>query len=138
MQIARLAAAGTAAVLPREGRKDWIYGADVARGILALLDLAQPRHDVYHVSTGKSWSLIDWCRALAARRPGFTYRLADRPGTANVDLHGDRDRPPMAIGRLVEETGFAAQFDLDAALADYLEWTDRHRIWRDRATVPPR
>ncbi len=136
LQIARLAAAGTAAVLPREGRKDWIYGADVARGILALLDLAQPRHDVYHVSTGQSWSLVDWCRALAARRPGFTYRIADRPGIANVDLHGDRDRPAMAIRRLVAETGFAAQFDLDAALADYLEWTDRHQIWRSRATLP--
>lgn len=133
LQIARLAAAGTAVVLPRAGRKDWIYGADVAGGILALLDLAAPRHAVYHVSTAKSWSLIDWCQALAARRPDFSYRIADRPDTANVDLHDDHDRPPLAIARLVEETGFAPRFDLDAALADYLEWTDRHRIWRDRA-----
>ena len=131
LQIARLAAAGADAVLPRAGLKDWIYGPDVARGILALLDLVRPRHDVYHVSTGQRWSLVDWCQALAARSPGFAYRLADEPEAANVELHGSADRAPMAIARLVDETGFAPMFGLDDALVDYLEWTGRHQLWRD-------
>ena len=63
--LAGLAAAGARAVLAREGERDWIYGPDAAGGIIALLDAPALGHDVYNVSTGRTWSLRAWCERLA-------------------------------------------------------------------------
>ena len=130
LQATRLAVAGEQAVLPRADTRDWLYGADAARGILALLDLARPRYDVYNLASGDRWSMVDWCEKLAAAFPGFSCRLATTPGEANIDLYGDRDRAPLTTDRLADDAGFRAEFGLDAAFSDYIEWIRAHRIWR--------
>ena len=57
-QVTRLAVQGTAAVLPAEGRKDWIYSRDIAEAIIALVDAPTLPNTVYHwdqVSNGRFW-----------------------------------------------------------------------------------
>ncbi|MBI4183186.1 MAG: NAD(P)-dependent oxidoreductase [Proteobacteria bacterium] len=122
----RVALAGHEAVLSREGRRDWIYASDIAEGLIRLLALEHPRHEVYHVSPGRSWTLADWCARLKARFPRFSYRIAADPSEATVELHGARDRSPLSCRRLAEETGFRARFGLDEAFADFMDWLARN------------
>ena len=129
LQLARLAMEGTEAVLPREGVKDWVYGTDVADALITLLDREKPRHDVYHVSAGHSWSVQAWCRALKGAIPAFTYRIAEGDKAANVDYYAARDRAILSVARLADETGFRARFTPEAAAADYVDWIGRHEFW---------
>lgn len=130
LQATRLAVAGEQAVLPRADSRDWLYGTDAARGILALLDLARPRYDVYNLASGDRWGMVDWCDRLAAAFPGFSSRLATTPDEANINLYGDRDRAPLTTDRLAADAGFRAELGLDAAFADYMGWIRAHRIWQ--------
>jgi len=126
LQAVRLAEAGRTAVLPRPGWRDWVYAPDVAAGLVALLDHPRPAHRLYHVGSGVRWSVEAWCARLAARFPGFAHRPARAPEEATVDLYGDRDRAPLAIGRLAADTGFRPRWGLDEAFEDYLAWRARH------------
>ncbi len=130
LQATRLAYQGSEAVLPREGLRDWTYGPDVADALIALLDLKRPKHDVYNVGSGTQWTIDSWCAKLRDVFPRFSHRIASDESEANVDFHGARDRAPLSITRLVEDTGFQPQFGLDEAIADYREWIGHHRIWR--------
>lgn len=122
MQTATMAEAGGIAILPRTGKRDWIYGPDVAQALVGLLKPGQLRWPVYNVGPGASWSVVDWCELLRRQFPGFRYRVADDPAEANVDFHSGRDRSPMCIARLREEIAFQAKYDLPRALEDYLSW----------------
>lgn len=115
------------AVLAGKGRKDWLYSRDVAEGLAGLLDAPAPAHALYNLGSGKQWEAVAWCDKLAARYPGFQWRLADKAEEVNVDLYGSTERAPMAIGRLREETGFAPRFGLEEAFGDYMEWMEAHR-----------
>lgn len=72
------------------------------------------------------WSLAEWCRRMALLCPGFSHRLAEGPGAANVAVPGTRDRAHLAVGRLAEETGFRARFGLDEAARHFVDWAGRH------------
>ncbi len=118
--LARLAAAGDRAVLSQEGSRDWIYGPDAAAGIIALLDAADLRHDVYNIGTGQTWSLRQWCEKLADRMPAFSYRF---DGGAQTDPALDPGRrAPLSIARVLEDTGYNPDFGLDESFEDYVEW----------------
>jgi len=108
--------------LTREGPVDWVYALDAAAALVALLDASALEHTRYNVSSGRRWSLADWCRALAARLAGPRFRLDDDPTRATLEL-GARDRAPLAIGRLTRE--YLPRFGLDEALTHYLGWLDR-------------
>ena len=131
LQVARLAVRGEAAILPREGLRDWTYATDVAAALIALMDLKRPQHDVYNVSSGTRWTIESWCRKLEDAFPRFSHRIAEDEGEANIDFHGARDRAPLSNARLVKDTGFRARFGLDEAADDYMEWMGHHRMWRD-------
>jgi len=122
LQVTRLAERGGTAILPRAGRRDWIYSRDVGAAIATLLFAPAPAARLYNVGSGVSWSVEDWCARLRAAFPRFDYRLAATPAEANVDYWGDRDRAPFAIDRLVGDLGFRARFGLNEAFADYLDW----------------
>lgn len=118
--LARMAAAGERAMLAEEGSRDWIYGPDAAAGIVALLDAAGLRHDVYNVGTGQTWTLRQWCEKLAARMPSFSFCF-DAGSDADPSLDPGR-RAPLSILRLLEDTGYNPGFGLEASFEDYLEW----------------
>jgi len=83
-QIAQIAFAGGEAVFPPLGDTDYIYGPDIARALLALLDARAPSHRLYHLGTGAPWALPQWCKLLARHCPGFRWREAPAAEACNV------------------------------------------------------
>jgi nucleoside-diphosphate-sugar epimerase len=114
-QAARLAREGREAVLPRPSRLDWNYSRDAARALVCLLSTDE---DVVNVGPATQFDLGHFCDALTKRYPKFRWRIG---AGANIDLHGERDRTPLATARL-RATGFAPRFDESAAYEDYLSW----------------
>lgn len=121
-QILAAAAAGEAAILPREGLRDWIYAPDVADAVLAVAGAATLGHGVYNVSTGRRFTLLDWGQRLARSFPGFVCRLAQPGEAATIDFHGPSDRAPLAVGRIADDLGWRAA-------TDGLESADRLAAW---------
>ena len=112
--------------LSADGLRDWVYSRDVARGVLALLDAEDPRHAVYNIGSGQSWSMGQWCGLLAARLPGLDWAVAGPGEVPNVELYDATRRSPMEISRISAELGHVPQFGLEAAFADYLDWLEAH------------
>ena len=117
-QVLQSARAGVPVRLPREGRKDWLYVRDAVAAIMALLDAPGrlPR-TLYNVAAGFEWSMAEWCAAVE-RVQGFAWSIGGAP---TIDFHGDVDRSPLGNRRLVQDTSFRPAFDMDRALADYLD-----------------
>ncbi|MDP6872837.1 MAG: NAD(P)-dependent oxidoreductase [Alphaproteobacteria bacterium] len=126
MQAALAALHGEAAVLPRRDRQDWVYSRDVAMALLALLDTPAPGHDLYHIASATPCGVIDWCAALASRYPEFRYGVAGPEKTANINLHGDRDRRPLSGLRLADDIGHSLPADPETAFLDFLDWMAQH------------
>jgi nucleoside-diphosphate-sugar epimerase len=128
LQVTRMARAGTPVVLQRRAMADWVYGPDVAGAALALLDDIGLGGRVYNIACGpdKRFALEAWGKKLEAQFPGFTCRLAEPSETGNVELYGDRERPPLSVSALARDTGFVPAFGLNEAFAHYLPWIDKH------------
>ncbi len=121
-QILEAAVAGQPAILPRPGLRDWIYAPDVADAVLAVAGAGTLGHNVYNVSTGRRFTLLDWGRRLARAFPGFVCRLAEPGEAATIDFHGPSDRAPMAVARIAHDLGWSAQ-------TEGLESADRLAAW---------
>lgn len=117
-----LALRGEEAVLSEAVDQDWIYVRDVAEAVAALAQGETPPHDLYHIGSGQAWSVADWCRELAARRPGFQWRVAEEGQSSNVEVYGATVRSPLATERLFKDLGIRARFGLLESLVDYLDW----------------
>lgn len=121
-QATRLARRSEQAILPRAGRKDWLYSRDAAAALAALLDHEALPSTVYNVGPGVEWTLVRWCEKLARDYRGFHFRID--PAAANVDFYGDADRPPLSVDRLAGDIGFYPRFEPDRAYTDYMAWLD--------------
>ena len=121
-QVTEAALAGRPVVLPRPGKRDYIYARDIAGGLLALLDRAEAPSGVVNLAPGVEWTVADWCDRLALRLPGFSYSFAGPDLAATVDHHAARDRSPLDNTRLLEEVGFRPSFGLSEAFEDYMTW----------------
>jgi nucleoside-diphosphate-sugar epimerase len=133
-QVFKRAAAGEEVVLPRrEVRRDWVYAADVAAGILALLDAPATRHDIYNVSSGAQWRGFAerWCETLQRLFPDFRYRFAGAGESANVGFLGQRDRALMSIERLTGETGYRPRWTASDVFTRYATWLEACRAYYD-------
>jgi nucleoside-diphosphate-sugar epimerase len=120
--VARIARKGGEAVFPPLGATDYIYAPDVARALIALLDAQTPAHRLYHLGTGMPWALPQWCTALAALHPGFRWRESARLEECNVLPLAPATRSAFSNRRLVDDLGFAPQFDVSAAAKDFTAW----------------
>jgi nucleoside-diphosphate-sugar epimerase len=120
--IAHIAVAGGEAVFPPLGATDYIYGADVARALIALLDAEAPSHRLYHLGTGAPWALPQWCGLLEKRFPRFRWR--ESAEGCNVVPLAPGTRTRFSNRRLVEDLGWAPRFDLAAAADDFIEWME--------------
>lgn len=126
-QATALAASGNnLCLLPRDGRRDWIYSRDVASAVLRVLAADEVGPGPVNVGLGCEWTITDWCDRLARRFSSFSHRLAACGEVAAIDLHGAADRAALAIGRLREALGFRPNYGLDAAFDDYMGWIDAH------------
>ncbi len=123
-EIARIALAGGEAVFPPLGPTDYIYGPDVARALIALLDAKAPSHRLYHLGTGAAWPLPQWCALLERRLPKFRWRESSEGCNVLPLTPGTRTR--FSNRRLVEDLGYAPRFDLAAAAEDFVSWLEAH------------
>jgi nucleoside-diphosphate-sugar epimerase len=124
-QATMAARAGTPVVLPGPGRRDWMYSRDVGSGIAALIDAPALPEPVYHVSTGRPFSVADWCGLLQRRYPGFSWRVAEAGEPATIDYFSFGERRPLAVTKFMRDTQFRPAYDAERALGDWLEWLDR-------------
>ncbi|HTJ92740.1 MAG TPA: NAD(P)-dependent oxidoreductase [Pararobbsia sp.] len=122
-QVACLARAGEAIVLPRPMAADWIYAPDAAQAIARLLlHDAELQHAVYHVGGGGVTDVEQWCLALAQHLPGLRSRIAAPGEPANVRYSLPVDRAALDTTRLATELKYRCGFDLSRAAADYMQW----------------
>ncbi|MGE7416497.1 NAD-dependent epimerase/dehydratase family protein [Methylobacterium tarhaniae] len=128
-QIWAAARAGTPALLPRPGWRDWLYAPDAAEAVARLIAAERLDHRLYNVSSPATWPALAWGERLAGNRdlvrPGFVCRLAEPGEAPTVSLHGDRDRPPLATARLRDELGWEATHGLGASADAFLAWQTR-------------
>ena len=108
--------------LNREDCRDWIYAPDIARAVRALRDANQLRHSVYNISTGQYWSALKWGKAFAKHFTGIKCDLSVGQEKPNVETHTPKERKPLSIKRLQQDTSFAPKYDLDSSVADYYSW----------------
>lgn len=119
------------------GRLDVATGdvRDVASAAVTLLDAEKPRHRLYHISSGISWSALDFAERLTRDVPSLDARLVRGDERLTIDLFGTTVRAPLSIARLREEFGWAPRFSaLEDALADYRAWQRAHPTYWAAAT----
>ncbi|WP_312233233.1 NAD-dependent epimerase/dehydratase family protein [Stutzerimonas nitrititolerans] len=126
LQVLVRARDGETAILPRAGRRDWLYVRDVAEAMATLLDQPSWAYTIYNLAAGFEWSLADWCACIAPRYPDFSWRLAESGERPNIDYFADYERASMAIQRLLGDSTFRPRFGLTEAIADYHQWIREH------------
>jgi len=123
-EIARIALAGGEAVFPPLGPTDYIYGPDVARALLLLLDAPSPAHRLYHLGNGAAWPLPQWCEVLAKRFPKFRWR--ESAEGCNVLPLAPTTRTRFSNRRVAEDLGYQPRYDLSTAADDFIAWLGAH------------
>ena len=129
LQLAQLAVRGQEAILPpQEVWRDWIYSRDAAAGLAAIVLASRLPHRLYHLSSGIDWgtTLAEWCKVLHDGYPKFSYRVAVNGETPNVSHRVAKDRSPMDVSRIAQDTGFTSRFPPRQAYADYIDWIRTH------------
>ncbi len=139
-QTARCASRGEPALLSATGNRDWVYARDVARAVVTLLDAERPRHRLYNIASGTSWTALAWAERWTRDVPTLEARLARPDEHATVDLFSSRDRAPLSIARLSEEFGWQPRFAaLEDSYRDYRSWqVDAAAYWRAASADLPR
>lgn len=120
-QVTQLARAGKPIILPRPGRRDWLYSRDAAAAVIALLRSSRRQNSIYNLASGFLWSISEWCEALKGIAPDLQWRFAGDGEAANVTYYSDYDRAPLSIDRLLADTDFEPRFDLQAAFSDFFQ-----------------
>jgi len=100
-----------------EDGTDLSYVKDCGRAI-AMLQLA-PRlnHAVYNIGCGKAASNREFAAAIRKVVPGARFALPE-----GFDPRGPGRLLELDIARIRGDTGFAPEYDVDSAVADYVDW----------------
>jgi len=101
----------------------YTYVGDVAAGLLAAYAAPALVHDIYHLGSGRNLGTGDVAAAVRAAVPGAVIEVG--PGTAPWTDH-TRMRGPLAGTRLLEDTGFAPAYGLEAGVAAFAGWMRAH------------
>lgn len=101
---------------------DWTYTADLAEAIRLLVESAGLRHQVYNLSSGRSWRLSEVTAQLESLVPGVRFSWVKPDEAADLQLADLPRRGPLNISRLREDTGYAPRFDLEQGLHDAIPW----------------
>jgi len=102
--------------------KDWTYAADTAEGVAAMLKAKSLNHDLYNLSVGRNYDLLDVLEALKKHIPELTYEFSETPNVSrSLILRG-----PLDISWARADFGFIPKFDIQKGLCDYLKWLQRY------------
>jgi UDP-glucose 4-epimerase len=105
-----------------EDGTDLCYVKDCGRAIALLMLAERLNHRVYNVSSGRLVHYGEVVDAINAAVPG-----------ANLTLPAGRnpERPPdnyLDTTRLRADTGFRPEYDVERAVADYVDWLKGHDL----------
>jgi nucleoside-diphosphate-sugar epimerase len=91
------------------------YVKDTVRGLVLLLQAPALPHAIYHVASGRRLiTLAEVAEAISAAEPGADVDFGRGRHAAAVG------RTPLDVSRAAQDAGFAAQWYLGDAIADYL------------------
>jgi len=122
MQATLLALKGETALMDRKEERDWTYSRNVARALYKLANHENINSSLYNISSGKSWSVFDWCAVLKMFYPDFNYRLCEFGEVPNIDLFGTRDRIKMSPDRFLGDIGYTLSANLSEIFEDFKMW----------------
>ena len=122
MQATLLALKGETALMDRKEERDWTYSRDVARALYKLANHENINSSLYNITSGKSWSVFDWCAVLKMFYPDFNYRLCEFGEVPNIDLFGTRDRIKMSPDRFLGDIGYTLSANLSEIFEDFKMW----------------
>ena len=123
-ELIRNAIAGRPIVIPQGGdqRLDLTYARDVAQSVVRACTVDSFEGHVFHIGSGRTYTLNDFADAIRTVIPGAEIEVG--PG---LDPRG---MGPLAyyaldITRARRELGYEPQYPPEAAIRDWLEWTER-------------
>ena len=123
-ELIRSAIAGRPIVIPQDGdqRLDLTYARDVAQSVVKGCLVGSFEGHVFHIGSGRTYTLNDFADAIRKVIPGAQVEVG--PG---LDPRG---MGPLAyysldISRARRELGYEPQYPPEAAIRDWLEWTER-------------
>ena len=123
-ELIRSAIAGRPIVIPQGGdqRLDLTYARDVAQSVIKACTVDSFEGHIFHIGSGRTYTLNDFADAIRAVIPGAQIEVG--PG---LDPRG---MGPLAyyaldITRARRELGYEPQYPPEAAIRDWLEWTER-------------
>ena len=124
-RIAHMAVAGTKRVRVNtlDAVGDYVHAEDVARAIIALLQLDQVRYSTYNIATGRTTRLGDLVKWAAEKYPGFQAEVvpADQADIVQDPARVDGMWGAYDISRIVADTGWKPRAVRDALHA-YMDW----------------
>lgn len=109
--------------VPREDfGYDQLYVRDIGRAIASVHLEPKPQHRIYNVGAGEVVTNGAFLAAVKKAVPDFAVELAP----------ADPEDPQLQMvvdnSRLREEFGWAPQYSLDEAMAEYVEWLRHHDL----------
>ncbi len=123
-EMARNAMAGRPTVVPRGGeqRFDLTYARDVARSVILARMAERLESPVFHIGSGRTYTLHDFADGVRAAIPGAQIEIG--PGLDPRGL-GRQGYFALDIARARRELGYEPLYDPEAAMRDWVEWTER-------------
>ncbi|WP_240414289.1 NAD-dependent epimerase/dehydratase family protein [Paenibacillus periandrae] len=107
---------------------DFTYVKDIAEGIVELLLTSNLEHDVYNISGGSGYTLMELAEAVAGTIPGTEIRVTEaRSDDVLFAKEGSRTGR-LDITRLIRDTTFVPVYNLNSGLADYVRWLETHEF----------
>ena len=102
--------------------RDWIYAGDLARAISSLLFTDQLSHRVYNCAGPRGYRHSELLETLARVIP-IRYCQSDSAHEATIPSALTRSRRgPLSIDRLLADTPYRPEIDLETGLGLYLDW----------------
>jgi UDP-glucose 4-epimerase len=80
---------------------------------------------VFHIGSGRTYTLHDFADGVRAAIPGSDIEIG--PGLDPRGL-GPRGYYRLNISRARTELGYEPQYDPEAAVRDWIEWTERLKL----------
>ena len=99
--------------------RDYIYIADIADGIRAVLDAPALPHGLFNLTTGIWVTFHQILDAVVELSPGISVETPAPKTDAGADSYS---RGPLSGHRLFDDLGWAPKYDLKTGVANYIQW----------------
>jgi UDP-glucose 4-epimerase len=111
-------------VQPWPARREYTYGKDVARAVVAACFAENLQHRIFNVGPGRTYTVEEIVAAVRAVVPGGDLSVGGQPNEA---LARSLRNSPYDTTRAREELGWSAEYDLEAGFRDYADWLRKER-----------